>query len=219
MKKDFWLERWERGETGFHQNEINPYLIRDWQNLYPTHGSKVFVPLCGKTKDMIWLRQQGHLVIGVELSAIAAQDFFAELGNIPHKSESAKFHQYEADGVLVLCGDFFDIGKDDIAGVGLVYDRASLVALPPDMRERYVRHLVGILQPATKILLITFDYAQHEMSGPPFAVSASEVDALYRNNADVHLLSQHDALPQNPRFQERGLSRMQENIFLLTIHE
>ena len=76
MKKDFWLERWERGETGFHQNEINPYLIRDWQNLYPTHGSKVFVPLCGKTKDMIWLRQQGHLVIGVELSAIAAQDFF-----------------------------------------------------------------------------------------------------------------------------------------------
>ena len=159
MKKDFWLERWERGETGFHQNEINPYLIRYWQNLHPTHGSKVFVPLCGKTKDMIWLRQQGHLVIGVELSAIAAQDFFAELGNIPHKSESAKFHQYEADGVLVLCGDFFDIGKDDIAGVGLVYDRASLVALPPEMRERYVRHLVGILQPATKILLITFDYA------------------------------------------------------------
>ncbi len=219
MKKDFWLERWARGETGFHQNEINPYLSRHWQDLHPTYGSKVFVPLCGKSQDMLWLRQQGHLVIGVELSSIAVRDFFAELGNNPHKSEGTKFDQYEADGVLILCGDFFDIGKDDIAGVGAVYDRASLVALPPDMRERYVSHLVGILQPATQILLITFDYPQHEMSGPPFAVSESEVNALYRNHADVRLLSQHDALPQNHRFQERGISRMQENIFLLTIHE
>jgi len=218
MKKDFWLERWERGETGFHQNEINPYLSRHWQDLHPTHSRKVFVPLCGKSQDMLWLHDQGYSVLGVELSTIAVQAFFTEIGSPPHKSPSVKFDQYEADGITILCGDFFDLKKDTLAGVSAVYDRASLVALPPEMRERYVRHLVNILPEATQILLISFDYPQQEMSGPPFAVSATEVDTLYRDHADIRLLSQHDVLEQNPRFQERGLSRMQENIFLLTLH-
>jgi thiopurine S-methyltransferase len=218
MKKDFWLERWEREEIGFHQNEINPYLLQYWQETLPVHGSKVFVPLCGKSHDMRWLRKQGHSVLGVELSAIAAQAFFKEFGYAPHKATCEKFDQYDADEVHILCGDFFDLEKNSLAEVGAVYDRASLVALPQEMRERYVRHLVDILPPGIKILLITFDYSQQEMSGPPFAVSESEVEALYCDHADIRLLSQHDALAQNPRFQERGLSRMQENIFLLALH-
>jgi thiopurine S-methyltransferase len=102
--------------------------------------------------------------------------------------------------------------------VKAVYDRASLVALPPEMRERYARHLASILPPGTQILLITFDYPQLEMQGPPFAVSAGEVEALYRDFANVSLLAQLDVLPQYPRFQQRGLSRLHENIFLLTLH-
>lgn len=218
MKNDFWLERWERGEIGFHQNEINPYLTRHWQDLHHTHGSKVFVPLCGKSHDMLWLRKQGHSVFGVELSAIAVQTFFQELGLAPHKATNGKFDQYEADEIRILCGDFFDLAKNALSDVSAVYDRASLVALPPEMRERYVHHLVDILPSATQILLITFDYPQQEMSGPPFAVSESEVEALYGDHADIQLLSQHDTLAQNPRFQERGLSRMHENSFLLTLY-
>lgn len=103
--------------------------------------------------------------------------------------------------------------------MGAVYDRASLIALPPEMRERYARHLVNLLPPATKILLITYDYPQAEMSGPPFAVPINEVEALYREHAEVHLLAQLDALPQNQRLRERGLSSLQENIFLLTIRQ
>jgi thiopurine S-methyltransferase len=217
MEKDYWLERWGQGETGFHQNEINPYLSRHWQDLHPNHGSKVFVPLCGKSQDMLWLRNQGYSVLGVELSAIAVDAFYTESGNTPHKVTSNKFDQYEADSVTILCGDFFDLDKDALAGVSEVYDRASLVALPPEMRERYVHHLTDILPPATQILLIAFDYPQQEMSGPPFAVSKTEVEALYQNHADIHLLSQHDVLAQNLRFQQRGLSWMQENIFLLTL--
>jgi len=219
LKKDFWLERWERKETGFHQDEINPYLRQYWQELHLAHGSEVFVPLCGKSRDMLWLRQQGHPVLGVELSAIAVQAFFNENGYAPHHAAGGKFDRCEADGIRILCGDFFDLDKDDLAKAGAVYDRASLVALPPEMRERYVRHLLGILPPATQILLITFDYPQPEMPGPPFAVSVSEVEALYREHAEIRLLAQLDVLAQNPRFQERGLSRLQENIFLLTLHE
>jgi thiopurine S-methyltransferase len=218
MKKDFWLERWEREEIGFHQNETNPYLRQYWPELRLASGSEVFVPLCGKSRDMLWLREQGHPVLGVELSAIAVQAFFKENGYIPHHEISEKFDCCEAEGIRILCGDFFDLGKDDLAKVSAVYDRASLVALPPEMRERYARHLVNILPPATQILLIAFDYPQPEMPGPPFAVSAGEVEALYRGHAGIRLLAQLDVLAQNPRFQERGLSRLQENIFLLTLH-
>lgn len=217
MKKDFWLERWEREAIGFHQNEINPYLCEYWQELHLARGSMVFVPLCGKSQDMLWLRKQGHQVMGVELSNIAVQAFFKENGYTPHHVTRGKFAHFEADGIRILCGDFFDLSKDDLAKVGAVYDRASLIALPPEMRERYVRHLASILPPAMQILLITVDYPQPEMQGPPFSVSSGEVEALYREHAEVRLLAQLDVLAQNPRFQERGLSRLQESIFLLTL--
>ena len=222
MEKDFWLERWEREEIGFHQNEVNPYLRQYWQDLHLARDSVVFVPLCGKSSDMLWLREQGHQVLGVELSAIAVQAFFKESGYTPqqvtqHQVTGGKFDCCEANGIRILCGDFFDLSRDELAKVSVVYDRASLIALPPEMRVRYVRHLVSILPPATQILLITVDYPQPEMQGPPFSVASGEVEALYREYAEVHLLMQLDVLSKNPRFQERGLSRLQENIFLLSL--
>lgn len=214
--KDYWLERWERDEIGFHQNEINPYLCQYLPQLQPAPGSEVFVPLCGKSGDMLWLRRQGYPVLGVELSVVAVQAFFGENGYTPRRIPLEKFDEWEANGIRILCGDFFDLDKDDLKKVGAVYDRASLIALPPEMRNRYVCHLYSILPPATRVLLVTLDYPQGEMSGPPFAVSPYEVAALYHQYAKISLMAQVDVLPQNPRFQERGLSRLQENIFLLT---
>ena len=224
MQNDFWLERWEQEEIVFHQNEINPYLCEYWQELHLAHDSLIFVPLCGKSRDMLWLRQQGHPVVGVELSDIAVQAFFQENGYIPKQITCGKFGCYEADGIHILCGDFFELNKEDLLSkdsrvkVSATYDRAALIALPQKMRERYVRHLTSILPPATQILLITLDYLQTEMQGPPFSVSADEVKALCREHAEVHLLAQLDVLAKNPRFQQRGLSRLQENIFLLKLH-
>ncbi|MDD2701801.1 MAG: thiopurine S-methyltransferase [Sideroxydans sp.] len=217
MKKEFWLERWERAEIGFHQDEINPYLLKYWPDLKAEQGGEVFVPLCGKSLDMVWLRGHGHAVLGVELSVIAVHDFFSEQGKSPVHTQTAKFEQCEADGIRILCGDFFDLDKADLANVRAVYDRASLVALPPEMRERYARHLVDILPAGTKVLLVTFDYPQEEMPGPPFAVSADEVHALYDRYAQIRLLEQVDILEREPRFKARGVTRMQENIFLLSL--
>jgi thiopurine S-methyltransferase len=135
----------------------------------------------------------------------------------PQQVSGAQFDNYLTEGFCLACGDFFALRKEDMAQVGAVYDRASLVALPPEMRERYARHLVEILPPGTRILLIAFDYPQAEMQGPPFAVSADEVQALYGKYAEVRLLAQVDALEQNPRFKQRGMTRMEENIFLLTL--
>lgn len=217
MEKGFWLERWERAEIGFHQSETNPYLLRYWHELQARPGSEVFVPLCGKSLDMLWLRRQGHPVLGVELSPIAVRDFFVENGMTPTHVAGAPFDRCEAEGIRILCGDFFELTRADMAQVGAVYDRASLVALPPEMRARYARHLADILPAGTRILLVTFDYPQQEMQGPPFAVSPQEVKALYSSYAEIRLLAQEDVLEQNPRFKARGITRMQENVFLLTI--
>lgn len=219
MPKNYWLERWEREETGFHQDRINPYLRQYWPELNLFNAGEVFVPMCGKSRDMLWLRKQGHSVLGVELSAIAVQAFFQENGHAPHQVTGEKFDCWEANGIRILCGDFFDLNKDDLAKASAVYDRASLVALPPEMREPYVRHLLSILPPTTKIMLITFDYPQSEMCGPPFAVSTDEVRMLYQEQAEIHLLAQLDVLAHQPRFQERGLSWLRENIFLLTLRD
>lgn len=219
MEKEFWLERWERAETGFHQDEINPYLLQHWHELNLPSGSVVFVPLCGKSRDMAWLRQQGHAVLGVELSTIAAHGFFREQGLTPAELSSGQFDCLEADCIRLLCGDFFDLSRRELSNIGAVYDRASMVALPPEMREKYVRHLVSVLPAGTQILLVAFDYPQNQMPGPPFAVSVSEVEALYRDHAEIRLLKQHDVLAENPRFQQRGMSSLQENIFLLTLHQ
>ncbi|MBN9124422.1 MAG: thiopurine S-methyltransferase [Nitrosospira sp. 56-18] len=238
MKEDYWLDRWKRGETAFHQDEINPYLSQYWPELGLVPGSMVFVPLCGKSRDMLWLRAQGHPILGIELSNVAAEAFFVENGLAPKRIRSEKFDCYEADGIRILCGDFFDLDKAELASVHAIYDRGALIALPPETRKRYAAHLLGILpalpvQPASptvlpasavsssiQMLLITLDYPAGEMEGPPFAVPPEEVEALYKNkkskaHADIRLLLHEDVLEENPRFQERGLSRLAENIFLL----
>lgn len=215
MKKEFWLERWERAEIGFHQDEINPYLRRFWPEVKAKRGGEVFVPLCGKSEDMVWLRQRGSFVLGVELSPLAVKDFFREQGMSPERVSGGGFDNHIADGICLACGDFFDLRKEDMAQVSAVYDRASLVALPPEMRERYARHLASILPRGTRILLLTYDYSQAEMQGPPFAVSVQEVEELYGKYAEIRLLAQEDAL--SPRFKQRGVSKIEENIFLLTL--
>jgi len=215
MQKEYWLDRWERQDTGFHQNETNPYLDQYWQRLQLAPGSAVLVPLCGKSRDMLWLHQQGHTVLGVELSEVAAQAFFSENGLTPQCRVHDQFTHLEADDMHILCGDFFDLDKNAVAKVTAVYDRAALITLPPEMRKRYTHHLLSILPSGTQILLITLDYPQYEMSGPPFAVSMDEVTSLYQSHAGITLLTQQDVLEQNLRFQERGLSRLQENTILL----
>lgn len=211
----FWLERWEQNQIGFHQNEINSHLQEYWPRLQLPAGSPVFVPLCGKSRDLLWLRAQGHPVLGVEVSPIAVRDFFNENRLTAQVSAQGKFDRWEADGLVVLRGDFFDLPPALLTAVTAVYDRASLIALPPDMRARYVHKLREILPPAFRMLLVTMEYDPGEMSGPPFAVSEAEVRSLYEPALTVERLRTHDVLSDSPRFRERGLTRLDEQVFLL----
>jgi thiopurine S-methyltransferase len=216
MQKEFWHERWHLNQIGFHSEKINQHLQQNWPALSISPGSRVFVPLCGKSNDMLWLLAQGYEVIGVELSPLAVQAFFDENRLSAKTSQQGKFSVSEADGLRIYCGDFFDLTVNDLAGVSAVYDRASLVALPPEMRAAYAAHMQHLLGPGTKTLLVAFNYPQHEMQGPPFSVQASEVQAIYRSWCDVELLYTEDILEREPGFRDKGVSRMQEQVYVLT---
>lgn len=216
MQHDFWLERWQQGQIGFHQDRINDYLTRHFSRTGAQAGGTVLVTLCGKSLDMVWLREQGFRVLGVELSPLAVKAFFNENKLQPTINVSGKFQRYHADDITLLCGDFFDLTAADVGEITAVYDRASLIALPPDMRPRYAGHLTNLLPSGTKVLLVTMEYPQEQMQGPPFAVREPEVHALYDNDFKVECLESLDVLAENPHFKERGLSEMIERTFLLT---
>ena len=215
MDSVFWHERWKEGRIGFHQGDINPYLQAHWQSLGVAAGGTVFVPLCGKSRDMLWLREHGHKVLGVEIVPQAVEAFFAENDLAAEVSRQGAFTLWQSEGVKIFCGDFFALTAADVAEVAGVYDRASLIALPPMMRERYAEQLRAILPDKLDILLVTMDYPQAEMNGPPFAVSAQEVAALYKKYFDIQQVSAEDILAREPRFKEQGLTRLLEKVYLL----
>ncbi|MGM0593809.1 MAG: thiopurine S-methyltransferase [Pseudomonadota bacterium] len=179
MDHTFWLERWERDQIGFHQAEVNAYLCSHWEELGLAEGAPVFVPLCGKSRDMLWLRSQGHEVLAVELSEKAVAAFFEENRIPPAVEHTERFSAYSAAGLKLLAGDFFALRPADLEGICAVYDRASLIALPPSMRSDYARHMATLLPAGAHILLITMEYADPAIEGPPFSVTEEEVRGLY----------------------------------------
>lgn len=217
MNPDFWLARWSKHEIGFHQPHFNEYLTRYWSTLHVDPNAVVFVPLCGKTLDMRWLSEHaGHRVLGNEIARNACTEFFSEWGVEPKESRQGPFESFEAHGVRILCGDFFELRSIDLADVGAVFDRAALIALPAEMRVAYANQLQALLPPQTPILLVAPDYAQHEMSGPPFAVGEAEIRALFANRT-VERIAEIDIsdAAENARFRQRGLTRLVERVFII----
>lgn len=219
MQPEFWLERWQHGETGWHLPEINLHLREFWPRLDLPSALLVFVPLCGKTLDLLWLASQGHRVLGVEISRRAVEEFFAEAGLVPEVTESGPLRRYRADEITLLCGDFFDLTSDDLREVGAVYDRASLIALPPELRPRYAAHFKAVVPRAAPGLLITLDYDQSQMAGPPFAVHREEVERLFVDRYAISELTRFDALDDSPNFRRRGLTALAEEVWRLALPE
>ncbi len=215
MDATFWLDRWARKQIGFHQPHVSSYLERWWPRVHAPSPARVLVPLCGKTLDIVWLRAQGHHVVGVELAPQAISEFFAEHELTPHITRQAPFERWDAPGVTLLCGDFFELTPADVPDIDVVFDRAALIALPAHMRGRYVEHLRKLTTPQTMTLLIGVTYAQHEMNGPPFSVPAAEIETLFGASHDIELLESVEVLDENPKFRDRGLSRMSEQVYLL----
>jgi thiopurine S-methyltransferase len=215
MDADFWLERWQTGSTHFHQTRVTPPLKKYWSSLALVPGSRVLVPLCGKSLDMIWLAEQGFHVLGVELSQLAIEQFFDENNLHPAIHHTAMGSHYVAGNIEIICGDIFKLNAETLSSCTGAYDRAALIALPVNMRERYVRHVYAQLSDDYQGLLITLDYPQEQMKGPPFSVGDQEIQMLYNGNSEAAIISRHDTLAKEPKFAERGLTQLDTVVYRL----
>ncbi|MEG3767773.1 thiopurine S-methyltransferase [Alteromonas sp. 14N.309.X.WAT.G.H12] len=208
MDREFWLQKWRNNQTGFHEKDANPNLTAHFPSLNLQANQRVFIPLCGKTLDISWLISRGYDVIGAELSDIAIKQLFEQLDVSPQTTQIGHITRYESHGVTIFGGDIFHLTGDIIGPIHAIYDRAALVALPPAMRITYTQQLIAMTGYAPQ-LLVTFDYDQAVMNGPPFSVPKDEVLEHYQDHYHLTCLDTH---PINLK----GKVPAQEQVWLLT---
>jgi thiopurine S-methyltransferase len=216
LQPEFWHKRWRTGQIGFHQSAVERHLQQHWSELGLENDSPVFVPLCGKSRDLLWLIDRGHSVAGVELSTVALESLCMEHG-IPARRRSVReFNLYVAPKLNLFCGDLFSLTRELLGPLSAVYDRAALNSWMPQMRKAYVEHVTSLTSAGTEILLITMEYPQATMTGPPFSVGADDVQQLYAIDYEIRELARDDILASEPRLQARGVTQLHQVCYRLT---
>ncbi len=217
MKKEFWLEKWQNNQTGFHKEFTHPLLIEYIGQLNLSIGDTVFVPLCGKTIDMLWLNAQGYHVIGIELSQLAVEQFFSE-NNLPFGlTRKDSFNIYSHENITIYQGDFFDLTPSHLQEVKAVYDRAALIALPDGLVEKYTDTMLDIIPDNSKYLLITLELQRTttDALGPPFSIPDKKVHQLFAQYQSVTLLQEEDIIEREQGFQQLGCAYVYERVYLI----
>jgi thiopurine S-methyltransferase len=209
MDASFWHRRWATNDIAWHERRGNGLLVEHIKALSLKPSGRIFVPLCGKTRDIGWLLGQGYSVVAIELSEMAIDALFRELGVEAKITQVGAFTCYRAPNLDVFVGDFFTLTAEMIGIIDAVFDRASLVALPIQMRLEYTHHLAKITSNAEQLLII-FEYDQMQMNGPPFSISADEISSHYSQLYSVSQLSSVDVSGQL-----RGDFAAQENAYYL----
>lgn len=211
-----WFNFWDRDKPGFHEGRVNAYLEQYLQLYDLKPGDTIFMPLCGKAVDILWLSQQEFKVIGVELSGVAIESFFNESGLDYEKTQAEHFVIYKTPYITLYHGDYMDLRSEQLASCALVYDRASIVAIESFNRSSYFRQMIDIIPQDIPMLLITLDYDQEIMKGPPFSVPVSEITDLYQSNYRIKLLQTNEQINERPRWKELGLESLLESALKLT---
>jgi len=219
MDAQYWQKAWSENRTGFHQKNVNSRLIRYWPELALPERTTVFVPLCGKSSDMLWLHQNGFQVLGIELSVKAIKAFYAENRLEYTETKMAGFHRFsgiaDAEGLDMWAGDYFALHAKDIDHCGAFYDRASLIAMKPSMRADYTAQLASLTRLGASGLLLTIEYDQSKMKGPPFSVPDSDVQTLLGENFQISVVEHHSGPERLGNLADRGLETLDERVYLL----
>jgi len=216
MKKEFWIEKWQNNQTGFHKDFTHPLLIDFIDQLALKKGDTIFVPLSGKSIDMLWLHNQGFNVIGVELSELAILQFFSE-NNLDYvKSTDGDFDVYHYQNITIYCGDLFDLTDRHTSHVKAVYDRAALIALPEELVVRYASKMIDIIPQDSKQLLITLEFVKTAgPEGPPFSTNDAKVKKLYESLSSIKMLQKVDIIAREDKFKAQGCNYVYERVYLI----
>ncbi|MGH8124500.1 MAG: thiopurine S-methyltransferase [Rhodanobacteraceae bacterium] len=221
MDTEYWLKRWREGRTGWHHAEVMPLLAGHWPGLDAPAGSRVLVPLCGKSVDMLWFSRRGMHVLGVDVSPVAIESFLAENHLHARTRSGADGIHYAITNspgggeIEIINGDIFSIDPATLAGCNALYDRAGTIALPAASRERLAREVYVKLPAGSHGLLIALDYPEGEMQGPPFSVDEAEVHRLFGSHWSIDLLERRDILASQTSFFEQGVTALHTGVYAL----
>jgi thiopurine S-methyltransferase len=215
MAIEDWHQRWRENKIAFHEANVNRYLQSYISDFQLPSGAQIFMPLCGKAFDIAWLANQGYEVIGIELSDIAINAFFAENGLSHQKFQAGNLVLHRAKNISLIQGDFFELTSSVLGKCDLVYDRAALIALNPEDRVKYVQHMKKLLPEVKHQLIVNLEYLQEQMGGPPFSVSEGDVESLYSDQFSINLLETNDIIEERQAWKERGLTALTESAYRL----
>lgn len=210
-----WLERWQKDHIGFHEGSVNTHLKKHISDFNLKSGDRIFMPLCGKAHDIAWLAKQGFEVIGIEIAGIAIEAFYSEFNMQFQQFQSDRFIMRKSGNIMLFEGDYFDLQSDDLADCKLVYDRAALIAIDEFNRARYCAHMQTITPDNCDMLLVTLDYDQTQMSGPPFSVLQDEVFQHYQSQYQIESLEKNQVVDEQPRWRKQGLTSLMESSYRL----
>jgi thiopurine S-methyltransferase len=209
---DYWQNKWQADDIGFHKGEANPTLLRFFPDLELEVGDQVFVPLCGKSLDMKWLLDQGYDVVGVELSEIAIKTFFEEHDLVYDSYDFPGYVVYEGDHIKLLQGDIFNLDLDATGECQGFYDRAALIALPPQLRQKYVDRVCAVLEPGAKGIVSSVDYTSPEEVGPPFNITVDQFQKLYKK-FDMDLVGENLKATAPKKLIAKGIETVHEYVY------
>lgn len=215
MHHDYWHDRWRTREIGFHRASAHPLLERWWPTLEIPADARVYVPLCGKSLDVAWLAEQGHTVVGSELSPVAIREFFEERGLTPSRERDGAHVRHTAGPYTIFEGDALALTPAQLGPIDAAYDRAALVALPPEMRIRYAISIAALLESGARMLVVTFEYPQERIAGPPFAVMPLEAHRLFDSAFSVREIDRLDIVEERPKFVDVGIRLVHEVAYRL----
>lgn len=204
MNKVFWNNKWENNEIGFHQNNVTPLLKKYLHYFLDKNSIKksCLLPLCGKTFDLIYLSEFFKEVTGVELIKKAIEDFYIE-NNLEMRTRNSSI---SSKNIEIFNEDFFSFNKSENKKYSYIFDRASLIAISPVSREKYVQSIKRSMSTNCKIFLITIEYKQDQIEGPPFSLSDDDVKSLFKD-FKLEKLCRESVIGQNQKF--KGLNIFQ----------
>jgi thiopurine S-methyltransferase len=212
--QEFWKQKWVEGSTHFHNDAFNSNLVKHYPK-FEKENHHVFIPLCGKTNDIFYFTEKGHKVLGVELSELAVGQFFEE-NKLEHKKEKSEHYKlYKTNDITMALGNLFDLTKEDLKDINFIYDRASLVALPVELRKSYyelLREKIGI---GTEMLLISFEHGYDTVIGPPHSVPTKEIYENLKTHYEITSLEVKDLDIKSPKLLAQNATKATEPILYL----
>lgn len=147
----------KKSEDTDYLKKVDPILMKNIKELTAGRSNlRMFVPMCGKTHDMLWLADKGHAITGAEINARYIKAFFrdAELEYTLRSEQitpKKKVNVYKAKGkdiTLYQC-DIFDYSVGVSGQFDAIWDQSALPVIN-EMGAKRLKEYTSLMQSLLK---------------------------------------------------------------------